>query len=60
MVLDQELKLTDDCIIRLSEIKEYIDQELLNISCNKSRLVLKDSVQNMLLDLYQILDKDLW
>jgi hypothetical protein len=60
MVLDQELKLTDDCIIRLSEIKEYIDQELLSISCNKSRLVLKDSVQNMLLDLYQILDKDLW
>jgi len=60
MVLDQELKLTDDCIIRLSEIKEYIDQELLSISCNKSRLVLKDSVQNMLLDIYQILDKDLW
>ena len=60
MVLDQELKLTDDCIIRLSEIKEYIDQELLSISCNKSRLVLKDSVQNMLLDLYRILDKDLW
>jgi len=60
MVLDQELKLTDDCITRLSEIKEYIDQELLSVSYDNSRTVLKESIQNMLLDIYQILYKDLW
>ena len=59
MVLDQELRLTDECIIRLSEMKEYVDNRLLEFSNISAKLVLKEDVQNVLLDLYQILDRDL-
>lgn len=59
MVLDPELKLTDDCIVRLSEMKEYVDEKLINISGISASLMMKNEVQDMLLDLYQILDRDI-
>lgn len=59
MVLDAELKLTDDCIVRLSEVKQYVDEKLINISGISASLILKNEVQDMLLDLYQILDRDI-
>lgn len=59
MVLDMELKLTDDCIIRLSEIKTYIDESLTQLSFVSSRLIEKDVLQDILLDIYQILDRDI-
>jgi len=59
MVLDTELKLTDDCIIRLSEIKTYIDESLTELSFVSARLIEKDILQDILLDIYQILDRDI-
>jgi len=59
MVLDQELMLTDECIIRLSEMKEYVDERLLEFSNISANLILKADVQDILLDIYQILDRDI-
>lgn len=59
MVLDQELRLTDECIVRLSEMKEYVDKKLIEFSNISANLVLKEDIQDMLLDLHQILDRDL-
>lgn len=59
MVLDQELRLTDECIVRLSEMKEYVDKKLIDFSNISANLVLKEDIQDMLLDLHQILDRDL-
>lgn len=59
MVLDMELRSTDDCIVRLSEMKSYIDDELLKLSGISSKLVYKNDLENILLDIYQILEKDL-
>lgn len=59
MVLNQELRLTDECIVRLSEMKEYVDKKLIEFSNISANLVLKEDIQDMLLDLHQILDRDL-
>jgi hypothetical protein len=51
--------LTDECIIRLSEMKEYVDERLLEFSNISANLILKADVQDILLDIYQILDRDI-
>lgn len=49
---------TDDCIVRLSEMKEYIENKL-NNEDTQSVQSIQDELQDVLLEMYHILSKDL-